>query len=182
MLFAMLAWKHAFFRSLLNPRQLRQDIEVRVAGEKNQRMFENERGDPHIVGGDWGALLAELPVYVRVMMRGLLVGIDNPDTWFHKESAQDGFVAWPLAAYGKPCTQFSQNNKRKPDLGCLFDERDDRGVTPAKIGVTIGIERDLHAGPPAHALLGRAMIFRARICRAGTINATSPRRRCPAPQ
>jgi hypothetical protein len=31
-------------------------------------------------------------------------------------------------------------------------------------------------------LLGRAMIFGARICRAGTINATSPRRRCPAPQ
>jgi hypothetical protein len=130
---------------------------VRVAGEKNQRMFENERRDPHIVGGDWGALLAELPIYVRVMMRGLLAGIDNPDTRFYKESAQDGFVPWPLAAYGEPGTQFSQDNKRKPDLGSPFDDLDDRGVAPAKIGVTIGIERDLHACPPAHALPGRAI-------------------------
>lgn len=95
---------------------------MRVAGEEDERMLQNKRRDPHIVGGDWGALFAELPVDVRVVVRGLLVGIDNPDTRLEKESAQDGFIAWSLAAHGKPGTQFSQGDKRKPDLASPFDD------------------------------------------------------------
>src|SRR5580658_7261407 len=67
-------------QEILSPCELREGIKVRVAGEKNERMFENERRDPHIVSGDWGALLAELAVNVRVVMRGLLAGVDNSDT------------------------------------------------------------------------------------------------------
>src|SRR5271156_648878 len=98
-------------------------------------MLENQRRDPHIVGGDWGALLAELPVNVRVVMRGLVAGIDNPDTRLHKESAQDSFVAQPLTAHGKSSAQFSQDNERKPDLAGPFDDFHDGDFAPAKIGV-----------------------------------------------
>ena len=71
---------------------------MRVTGKQDERMLQDESCDPHVVGGDGGALLAQLPVDGGVVVGRLLVGVEHADAGFQKKTAQDGFVARSLAA------------------------------------------------------------------------------------
>lgn len=85
----------------LNARQLRECVEMSVAGAENKRMLQDEGRDPHIVGRDGSALLTQLSVERAVMMSCLFVGVENANAGLHKKTAQDRFIARPLTADGK---------------------------------------------------------------------------------
>ena len=70
-----------------------------VTSEQDKRMLQDEGRDPHIVGRDGSALLAQLPVNGGVVMGGLLVGKEDIDTGFQEKTAQNGFVTGSLAAH-----------------------------------------------------------------------------------
>jgi len=104
---------------------------MRVAGEQNERMLQDEGRDPHIVGWDGSALLSQLPENSGVMMRGLLVSKKHTNGGFQEEAPQDGFVARSLTAHSKSGPQFSKHDKRQPDFLGEFDGFDHRHITPA---------------------------------------------------
>ena len=79
-------------------------------------MLQHQGCDPHVVRRYWCSLLAQLPVHVRVMMRGLFSRVENPHTLLEKEPAQNRFVARSLAARREPGAEFSNNDKRQPDF------------------------------------------------------------------
>jgi hypothetical protein len=60
-------------------------------------MLQHQGCDPHVVGRDGSALLAQLPVDCAVMMRGLFVGVEDADAGLQQKAAQGGFVARFLA-------------------------------------------------------------------------------------
>jgi hypothetical protein len=101
---------------------------MRVTGEQDKRMLQDKGRDPHIVGWDGSALLAQLPVNGGVVMGGLLVGIEDTDTGFQEKSAEHRFVARSLSADGKSGAQFSEDNERQPDLIGVFDGCDYRCI------------------------------------------------------
>src|SRR5215475_11086202 len=82
------------------------------------------------------------------MMGGLLVRMEHCDTRLQQETTQDGFIAWSLRAHGKSGAQFSNDDKRQPDLVGEFNNFDGRSIATAKIGVAVGIECDSHRSPP----------------------------------
>lgn len=107
-------------------------------------MLQGEGRDPHIVRRDGGALLTQLPVNSGVVMRRLLVGIEHADTGLQEKTAQDSFVARSLAPNCKSGSQLSQHDERQPDFIGELDHLDDGYITPAKVGVTVCVERQLH--------------------------------------
>jgi len=88
-------------RRRLHARELRQGVKMRVTGEQDQGMLQDEGCDPHIIGWDRSALLPQLPVNGGVVMGGLLVGIEDSDAGLQQKAAQDSFIAGSLAADGK---------------------------------------------------------------------------------
>jgi len=58
----------------------RKRVKMGVAGTQDKRMLQDECCNPHIVNRNGGTLLTQLPVNGGVMMRRLLVGIEDPDT------------------------------------------------------------------------------------------------------
>ena len=62
-------------------------------------MLQDEGRDPHIIGRDGSALLAQLPVHGAVMMRCLFIGVEHGDAGLHEKTAQDGFFSRSLAAH-----------------------------------------------------------------------------------
>lgn len=76
-MFVHMRWQ----RSELDAGQLWKSVKMSIARKQDQRVLENKSRNPHIVRRNGRALLAELPVQARVVMRGLIVGIDNADAW-----------------------------------------------------------------------------------------------------
>jgi len=95
----------------LHAGELRKGIEMCVAGTQNERMLQYESRDPHIVGRDGSALLAQLAVNGAVMVRRLFVRIEHTDARLQEKTAQDSFVARSLTAHSKAGAQFSQHNE-----------------------------------------------------------------------
>src|SRR6185312_806115 len=102
--------------SKLHARELRKGVKVTITGEQNQRVLQDQCGDPHIVCRNGRPLLAQLPVNSGVMMSRLLVRIEHPDTRLQQETAEDRFVVRTLVADGEAGAQFSQNDKWQPDF------------------------------------------------------------------
>ena len=71
---------------------------MRVTGEQDERMLQDEGCDPHVVRRDGSALLSQLAVNGGVMMGRLFIGIEHTDAGLQQKTAQDGFVARSLAA------------------------------------------------------------------------------------
>src|SRR6185437_7070629 len=101
--------------------ELRKRVKVSIAGEQSERMLQDEGGYPHVVCGNRRSLLSELPVDARIMMRGLLVCVENSHPRPHEESAQHSFVARPLAPHRKSGAQLPNNNERQPYFIRVFD-------------------------------------------------------------
>src|SRR5438067_1379405 len=100
--------------------KLRDVIEVGIAGIQRQIMLEDEAGDPNIVGGYWGGLLAELLKETSVVMRGLLVGVEHSDPGRIEKPSQYLLVPSGPAPAKESGAQFSQGDKGKIDaLGLL---------------------------------------------------------------
>ena len=59
------------------------------------------------------------------MMRRLLVRIENSHSRLEQESPQGSFIASALIAHLEPGAQFSEDNKRQPDLIGMLDHFDD---------------------------------------------------------
>ena len=104
---------------------------MRVTGEQDKRMLQDEGRDPHIICWDGSALLAQLPVNGGVVMGGLLVGKEDTDTGFQEKTAQYGFVARSLAAHSKSGAQFSEHDERQPDFVGVFDGFDNGCIAAA---------------------------------------------------
>ena len=128
----------------LDARELWQGIEMSVAIAQGQRVLQHQGCDPHIVRWDRGALLAQLPVNRRVMMRGLFIGVEHSDAWLQQKPTQDGFVAGSLRAYGKSRVQFTYHDEREPDFVSELNNFNYRSIAAAKICVTVGIECEPH--------------------------------------
>jgi hypothetical protein len=75
------------------------------------------------------------------MMRRLLVGIEHADAGLQEKTAQDGFVSRSLAVHSKSGAQLSQHDERQPNFIGELDRLDGGYVAPAKIGVTVRVER-----------------------------------------
>ena len=128
----------------LHTSELGKNVKVRVTSKEDERMLQDQGCDPHIVRRDRGALLTQLPINSGVVMRRLLVGIEQADTGLQEKTAQDGFVAWSLAPYGKSGAQLSQHDERQPNFIGELDRLDNEYIAPAKVGVTVCVERQLH--------------------------------------
>src|SRR3984885_12007526 len=148
-----------------------------VAGTQNERMLQDEGRDPHIVGGDGDALLAQLPVNGSVMVRGLFIGIEHTDARLQQKTAQDSFVARSLTARSESGAQFSKHNEGQPDFIGEFDRFDNRHIAPAKVGIAVGVERQ----PQRHISSSMVCCAARALSNAGSLRqvpAMSARSRC----
>jgi hypothetical protein len=91
--------------------QLRKNLEVRIPCKQDQRMLQDESGDPDIVRRDGRALLPQLPVNGGVVMCRLVVGIEHTYARLEEEPAQNGFVPRSLRAHR---TQSSEHDEGQP--------------------------------------------------------------------
>ena len=65
---------------------------MRVARIQHQPMLKRERGNPHIVCGDWGTLLPELTKHFGVVMGRLLIRSQHIDTRPLQETPEAALV------------------------------------------------------------------------------------------
>lgn len=63
-----------------DPDDLRNVIEVTVARVEREIVLENQRRDPDIVDRYGCSLTPELPVDASVVVPGLVVGVEHPDS------------------------------------------------------------------------------------------------------
>lgn len=89
---------------------------MRVAGEQDKRMLQDEGCDPHGVLWDGGALLHQLAIKGCVMVRRLFIGVEHSHAGLQQKPAQDSLVARSLAARGKSRAQCSEHDEWQPDF------------------------------------------------------------------
>src|ERR1700693_3374921 len=78
------------------------------------------------------------------MMRGLFIGIEHTNPGLQQKTAQDSLVARSLAPDGKSGAQFSQHDEGQPDFIGEFERFDNRHIPPAKVGIAVRVESQLH--------------------------------------
>ncbi len=98
---------------------------MRIAGTQRERMLQDERRDPHIIGRDGSALFSQLAVDSSVMMRCLFIGVEHSNTGFQQKAPEDGLVARPLISDGKSGAQLADYNEGQPDFIGEFHRLDD---------------------------------------------------------
>ena len=76
----------------LNNDNLGKVIEVLVPRMQHQVVLQDERGQPHVVGRNRCALFAKLAEHGCVVMRGLVVGKEDPHAFFQQKTPKDSFV------------------------------------------------------------------------------------------
>ncbi len=104
----------------------------------------NQCGDPHLVGWYRRPLLAQLPIYAGVMMRGLLVGVKNPHARFEQEPAQHSLIRAPPESppQSPPEVPRGRQTATKPHGG--RNKIDNEFVASAQVGVAVGVQRHSH--------------------------------------
>src|SRR5215469_7574064 len=107
-------------------------------------MLQHQGCDPHVVRRDRRALLTQLPVNSGVVVRRLLISIEHAHSGLQEKPAQDGFVTRSLVPHGKSGAQLSRHDERQPDFIGELDHLDNGYIAPAKVGVTVCVERQLH--------------------------------------
>ena len=123
---------------------LRQVIEVFVARMKCQVVLQNQRGEPHIVGGDWCALFLELMKNGGVMVGGLLVGKQDKHPLLEEEPPECSFVVRLSATVNEAGSKFAEDDERQQDGVGFFEQRHRFVDALAEIDVAIGVEGDPH--------------------------------------
>ncbi len=95
-----------------------------------------EGGDPQIVGGDGGALPAELPEEVGIVMGGAVVGKEHANPRFVEESRENLGVLFCLGAAGEAGAKLRRHHEGHPDFSGRLNRLHDGGLTPAEIDIT----------------------------------------------
>ena len=134
-------------------------------------MLQDERGNPHIVCRYRRSLPAQLPVHVCIVVRRLVIRVENGNSRLEKEPSQHRFVPRPLSPHRESGPQFSHHDEWQQNLvGQLRPFRSQRASAPAEVGVAIRVEGEPHIAATRHS---------TRRPAAG-LTATSPRQQYPA--
>lgn len=113
-----------------------------IAGMEHEVVLKHERREPHVVGRDRRALGSELAVDGRVVMRRLIVGVEDVHPFLEQEAAERSLVLGLTLAEGEPGAQLAQDDEGQDHRLGDLDERDRLSDPLAEIDVAVGVERD----------------------------------------
>ena len=119
-------------------------IEVLVACVKREVVLQNERGEPHIVGGDRCALFPELMKHGRVMVGGLIVGKQDKHPLLEEELTECSLVVRLSATMNEAGSKLAEDDERQQDGVGFFEQRHRLVDAFTEIDVSVGVERDPH--------------------------------------
>ena len=88
-----------------------QVLKVLVSGKELQAVFNHERGNPDIVGGNGRTLLTQLIEELGIVPRCGLASIENRYSGPTEKAQQDAFIFVCLGATLETGVQFGQSNK-----------------------------------------------------------------------
>ena len=116
-------------------------------------MLDGEGGNPYVVGWNGISLRAQLMKQAGVMVRSLLVGIEDTRARTVQKLRQHPLVASSVCATMKTGTQFGQTDKRKTHPVRALQGINNLGPPPTEITVPIGIEQQIHFHSSGSTLL-----------------------------
>lgn len=112
---------------------------MRVPRDQYQIMFQRERGDPQVIGGNWRARALELDEYTRVMVRRFPAWKQYSNSRLGEELTKESLVPMLLSSSQEPRLDFCENHQRNPNLIASPQPIRERGVTLEEIGEPVGI-------------------------------------------
>ena len=115
-----------------------------VSGMKRKIVLEHQCCKPHVVRWNWSALLPQLPEQGGVVMRGLIVGIQDADPFLKKKTPENLFVFRRPPAMGESGSKFAHHYERQQYGLRLFEKRDGFRDAFTKVDVPIGVDGDPH--------------------------------------
>lgn len=119
-------------------------IEVPVAGVKRQIVLEDQGGQPQVIRGDRRALLSQLAVQRRIVMRCLIIGKKHHDALFHEKATEDAFVLDLSTPVSETGSKFREHHERQYDDVGTFQEIQSLSDALAEIDVAIRVDGNSH--------------------------------------
>jgi hypothetical protein len=88
-------------------------IVVFIPGVQDKIMLENKGSEPHVICWNRCPLLSELAEDVGVVMRRLIIGKDDTDSFFMKELSEDSLIVCFPTAMGESGSQLAEHDERQ---------------------------------------------------------------------
>jgi len=131
-------------KSRSNTNDLRELIEVLVSCVQRQIVLQYKRRQPHVVGGNRGALFPELAENRRVMMGRLVVGEKHAHALFQEKPPKCSLVLGLPTPVSKAGSKLAEHHKRQHDGLCFLQERHRPADAFAEIDISVRIESNPH--------------------------------------
>lgn len=127
-----------------NADDLREVIEVLVSRMQRQIVLQHQRRQPHVVGGNRGALFPELTKKSRVVMGRLVVGEEHAHPFFQEKPPEYALVLGLPPPVGKAGTQLADHHKWQHDGLGFLQERHRLVDAFAEIDISVRVDRNPH--------------------------------------
>ena len=119
-------------------------IEVLVSGVQSKIVLQDQSRKPHVVRGDWCALLPELAEHGRVVMSGLVVREKGAHAILEQEPPQHPFILSRPATVRETGPKFTDYDERQENRLGFFQQRHGFPHALAEIDISIGVEGHPH--------------------------------------
>ena len=123
---------------------LREVIEVLVPGVQSKIVLQDQSREPHVVCGNWCALLSELAEHGRIVMSGLVVREEGADAILEQEPPQNPFILRLPSTVHKASPKLTNDDEGQENRLGFFQEGHGFRRPFAEIDVSIGIEGYSH--------------------------------------
>ena len=107
-------------------------------------VLEHEGGEPHIVRWNGRALLAQLTKNRCIVMRRLVVGIQNVHAVLEEKTSKRMLVLDLPAPQREAGAQLPEHDERQHDGFGLLEQLDGLGNSPTEIDVPVRVNGDSH--------------------------------------
>ena len=127
---------------------LRDALEMLIAGDQHEIVFQDQRRNPKIVVGNRRAGAFELHEQPRIVLGGFPRREQDSDRGLGQEASEKDFVAMLLRAAVESRLDLGQDHQREPDFVAFAQPVGQLRVALKQIGEPVGVERHSHSAPP----------------------------------
>ena len=115
-----------------------------VPGVQSKIVLQDQSRKPHVVRGNWRALLSELAEHRRIVMSGLVVREKGAHAVFKQEPPQDPFILRLPATVRESGPKFTDYDEWQENRLGFFQKRHGFRNALAEIDISIGVEGYSH--------------------------------------
>jgi hypothetical protein len=131
-------------RVFLNSRELRDVVEIPVAGVKSKVVLHHECGDPHLIRRDRRPLFPQLAIQCTVMMRRLVVSEEHLHPLLEQKVPEHALILRLAIAVGESGSKLGKDDKGQHHEFRFCEKSHSFYDTPAEIDISIRVESDPH--------------------------------------